>query len=500
MWSRTWLLTLVPAVFVGAVGFVGYTYFDNVRTQTAQDGYAHCGKDPESAGARHLVRVGNDCVGVTEGDVPFLANAGPLRSQKIDRFHTVQGVVRNQNAEVAAAESRPVATIVFVTALSARDDSLTANTYRLMGVAAQQRALLRRSNRSDPLLRILVANAGDEMKHGGLMVDKIKELVAEDPTVIGVVGLAQSRQPTLDTVRALGNLGLPSIAVTLPADTLVDQSRTYYQVSPTNQRQADVVGYIHDQLATTSIIVYRSDDKADIYSANLAEDVFERGTGLGMRVDIVGYQPEGAPADKTSAREVSDKACERPDRPAVFFAGRPADFQRFLDGYSSRPCANPPRRIVAGDDISRYVASIGSRSDVPFDYVSFGPTTPRCDGIGDLQAGARDLFDDCADGNHFTQDGQAALTFDATAVFATAVGRLGNVPISPGAVWREIDQINGAAALNGQSGLIDHAGSRVPIRKFITILAVSVNPLEPVASCGKGPATPDSPPQAAWCP
>jgi hypothetical protein len=143
--------------------------------------------------------------------------------------------------------------------------------------------------------------------------------------------------------------------------------------------------------------VYLSDDPADIYSQNLAADLETSFTERGFPIETVAFSPSGNGAGAGSAdRHVSDPG--EAGRDACFFdgivlyAGRGvSDFQAFLDGVAHR-CRERPPFILAGDDVTRYVADrnvSGANRSVPFQFLSFA-MSPELG--GQVPAEARDFY------------------------------------------------------------------------------------------------------------
>ena len=75
-------------------------------------------------------------------------------------------------------------------------------------------------------MRIIFGNAGTGMAHGPLLAQMLAEMAENDPSIVGVVGLALNSAATADTIKALGADGLPMIAVTLTADNVPENRRS----------------------------------------------------------------------------------------------------------------------------------------------------------------------------------------------------------------------------------------------------------------------------------
>jgi hypothetical protein len=443
----------------------------------------HCGNGLSWPGVHPTVWVtGGECVGIT--DTPAASGAFPDLAAQLD-------VIAAQNSEAAdqhdAQPGRPLLTLVYVGVLTApNDDSDSLSTERegLKGAAVAQRWQLDAHGTTDPLVRILVANGGARMSSGPAVADTVVQMAHTDPSIVGVIGLSQSYQATLDTVGRLAVAGIPSIGATLSTDVLADSSPLYYQIAPQNKREADVVAaYVRNlqQTGATApgvpLRTYYSADQTDRYSNNLNADVIASFAHLGFPTESV---PFGSPGQPNDAAAAGRGACGYPG--IVFYAGRPQpDFGSFLN--SIRNCgAQPlPARIIADDDTTRYVADQNTRrryGSIPFDYVAFSATPPLAAGTErDFYTEYNVLFG--ADSPGASLDGHAALSFDAVLTFVYAVGYLRvdgqPIPMTPAAVWRQISSISGRTGFAGASGYIDFGANvnrHVPIDKPVLVLKV----------------------------
>ncbi|GAA1606434.1 hypothetical protein GCM10009804_73150 [Kribbella hippodromi] len=483
----------------------------------------HCGGGElkwqvyESATAT-VTKVDGDCVGVTDG-----TNALLFPSQS---FAPVRAKILEQNkraAELSQAQpERPVATLVFMA--SADDRSLDAGVFtaereQLAGLAVAQAVQLNKpEQRYEPILRVLIANAGPRFKHAARVAEQIGRLAAGDPTIVAVVGMTESRRSTQEMIQRLAAAGLPTVAATLTADSMVDVSRMYLQVSPQNRREAAVAGaYVRKLLATGKdpfgrplerrATVYKSDDPNDTYSQNLAKDVQLELTAAGVPVVLTSYSPSGGELD---ANRAGRDACDR--RGIVFFAGRgQVDFESFLGGVQDRCRANAPY-ILAGDDVTKWAAdrSVSARNrSVAFQYLALSLAPDLLAAAppesSDFYARLADLFPYETTDRGRSLDGHAALSYDAaySVVLAVSYLRRDSIAVNGGTVWSALQSITDAAgaqrAYQGVTGRIDYGGSvlrRVPVNKPVAVVTFQNGRPVPAATvvCGARAGSP------AWCP
>ncbi|ONI80377.1 hypothetical protein ALI22I_44405 [Saccharothrix sp. ALI-22-I] len=507
IWSRTSVLVIVFLLLIGLVATLGYRQVRGIVAADELWRYEHCGLDRDNPDAHTLQRIGDDCVGVTTGHLPLF---GPADAENLTRFNRVQQLIVSQNQRVLEAHEsnpdRPYATVVYLSAMGAARDALASNTARLVGLAARQARLLERTDSDEPLIRVLLSNAGSAMQHGELAAEKLKSLAERDKSVIGVLGMALSSKPTRDTIAALGDVGLPVVAATLSDDAMPEASRMYFQVSPNNDRQAQVAaGHVRAAYPDKrGVVIVHSSDEADSYADNLRADVAQRFGEVGLRVREEPYRPVTAGQD-ADARQLGQRLCGVADEEVVFFAGRPADFGKLRDGLSAG-CRNRPPALIAGDDIARYAADNnlrGQHPEIPFDYVSFAVGAQSCAAATEMNQTLRALMpEECEDDANVSLDGHAALTYDALYLYVHAMTKLGGIPVSAGHIWKEMSDIGDSRALSGESGVIDFGGGQVPIDKFMAVLRVADgNSPTVLASCGEYPNRKDLDlRRASWCP
>ena len=149
--------------------------------------------------------------------------------------------------------------------------------------------------------------------------------------------------------------------------------------------------------------------------------------------------------------------------------------------YCCTQCRDTAPKIIAGDDVARYVADPHNRSrywPVTFDYFSLAGGEAACRDNHVLYSTLkRFLPNDCADGFDLSLDGHAALAYDATWTMVVAVQRLieEGAPVNRGTLLYGISKISGDRPLQGLTGNIDFGGNRQePLDKAISILRDAV--------------------------
>ncbi|QUH03137.1 hypothetical protein HUO13_21995 [Saccharopolyspora erythraea] len=399
----------------------------------------------------------------------------------------------------ASASASPTArSLAYGGALSSSSGDaggLVAKREELAGAAVAQRNALERVG--TPVVRILLANAGRDMRHGPAIARRLGELARHDPSLVGVVGLDRSSTPTDETIRVLSRAGLPMVAAALTADKDASDFPMYYQVAPQNERQSLVAAELIDHLQRNggrpagfrpfarAVRIYHAGDPADIYSSYLRDEMRRAAEARGFAVETAAFSPG-------DAWGAGQRACEFPG--LVYYAGRGVpEFDLFLGGVANT-CRSAPPPIVGGHGTSRYVADQGMRErnrKIPFLYQTSAIGPAGADPLTeDRLVEAEQVFYDrlfdtfpferTAEGRSL--DGHAALTHDAVLSMITAVQHLHGkgVPLSPGGVWRELNDIHGGGSgtVEGATGVIDFGGNlgrNVPVDKPVAILQVDEN-------------------------
>ncbi|MEU8069947.1 hypothetical protein AB0B20_09340 [Micromonospora sp. NPDC049151] len=470
--------------------------------------------------------VAGECVGYsdTAGQV-FNSEPGQDRLRAVQRRIFAQ----NRAAEEVWRRSehrRPYLTLVYLGSLTgnrtrADEESYVSEREELEGMATAQYALLQESAAADDaaLLHIVVANAGRQMRHADDAVRMLEGLARDDPTVLGVVGLVDSRTSTAAALRELNRVGLPVLAPTLSADRMDANSSLYLAMSAPNRDQVRMVeAYARQVLRVGEAHVYWTTGEGssladDLYVATLIDGLRERFGDRITRLD-----------EWRSGRRLTQE-CGYPGM--LFFAGRWSEFDGFMRAL--KECgANPPRHLVADDSVNRYMANPGLRAsapgNLPVTYVSKAALA-TCASLRTAQAardeargtfltwiGADGLLDPprCRAGTGPPVGERVSLAYDATMMTVRALeslaARLRHADtgcrweprsVNPVGVHAEVLRQNAAGGYPGVAGLIRYApDSGEPVAKRLALLTVAkvpdvdAAPVE-VFHCGVADTGPD---------
>ena len=401
------------------------------------------------------------------------------------------------------APKRPLVSIVYFSEFTNPEGevgSADSITEQLTGLLLHQAQNNVRSDHNTPLLRVVLANGGYEMRRARRVVDELlTPLFDADVSLMGVVGMGRTVDPVESAIGALGDLGIPVVAATLTGEKLAGRSPMYFQLVAGNKAQAQLVK-TYAERERKLINVYQPENvTGDGYLQSLRYEMTE----------LVGQDAFRFWVDEVAGV----KPTCGPDRIA-FFAGRQADFDGFLDRVLAECAGNLPT-ILGDDAVARFVAQAEKRNKPSYAgksiiYVSLGGVvvvknracfsaapieqiTPLCSSLRDLR-------------NTHEEGGQAwrafaallkqdnapwigeriGIAYDSAGVFLHAVARnqareriaaSGRAP-NRAAISHELLEMSCPTSLSeprgncydGASGEVDFGGSRVGDVRPITLL------------------------------
>jgi hypothetical protein len=468
--------------------------------------------------------VADEVVGVGDGadGCEYFPHAERTESVVDDAMVAAEAAIARENAEVLAS-GEPYATIVFFAPMTIPDGPGRQGENalnQLRGTAlAQQRA--NDGAARDPkrvATRVLLANPGDRFAHGEDVARQIVERADDDGTIIGVVGIGQSRQASRDAVRTLGRGGLPVVAGPVTGDAMIDASAHYYQVSPRNRRVAAMLA----AFSTRSDIVRLPDrgavpadgavivmDHSDEYSRNLAYDLYDAFGGAGGETRSMVTHPiedPGAtvpppPVDDApepirvdSSDELAQQVCASlKPRDVVFYASRSQEFISLLQSTQDESDCPDKLTVVGGSaltkivedpsnplsdyDVSLYYSAFASQS------VSYSPDTDRFMEQYQEAYGDDVVAPDISDGavaydafNALQRTANYALQSELPISSDTSAGALGSEEI-------EFNGASGYVALGNNP--ISGDSPRVPPGKPVLVLPAGEGSAANTLACGR---------------
>jgi hypothetical protein len=463
------------------------------------------------------------CIGYSDSSAVVFGATARLR-------HAEEAVfAQNEIAEDAHAAdpNRPYVSVVYFAGLTHRDaniDTDDALAEDIEGILLRQQEQNTKS-RSQPLLRVIIANGGEEMKKADHVTHEfLAPLVAEDDSIMGIVGFDRTVVETERAIKELGTLGVPTIGTPLTGTGLVDRSELYFQVVPTNGKQAELVARYANAVNANSVLLYHPPlGPRDTYIRTLDQELERHLDGRAV-VDRPWVESAGD----------LDSLCEGGEdhrRDMVFYAAREEEFGDFLRAITAGCQYEELPEIVASDAISRFVAQRSNRNQSQFagiriSYVSMGSLVALAGkscagGASTSEAGGKTLRAFCDgyhslldDLNHTLQptDRPAApwpgerigLTYDATGVLVDAVRQIrrrSDVAFPHrAAVAQQLREMT----FTGVTGLIDFRSSRIGDDRSLAILTVAdIHNADSAPTCAfliGALYEPDQPREATGCP
>ncbi|WP_431962897.1 hypothetical protein [Nocardia sp. bgisy134] len=363
--ARKWFVALCVLVPVALLVAAALVYIPPLRG-------APCAHWPWTAGISVQQRDG-ECVGYSDNADQVFTDDPELSAiqREVFRLNVSAADARRGNPR------RPVVTLIYFSGLSYVDANVRyphAQVEELAGLAVQQRRALLASDESEPLLRVVVANGGSSMQHATWVVDhQLRGLLADEPGILGVVGMDRSNAETRRAIGRLGELGVPVVATTLSADGLEKASPLYFQAAPSNATQAKLIAdYVQGarhpagspragQPRYNQVAIYHPKADGDIYVETLVED---------LRTELEGRGVPYRRMEWTEQQELNRFAapCETTgfDRGTLlFFAGRNDDFATFAKSVSRGCLTGESPAILGNDTVTRLITDQKAMAALP---------------------------------------------------------------------------------------------------------------------------------------
>ncbi|WP_130799515.1 hypothetical protein [Streptomyces otsuchiensis] len=495
------VLTLLPVVFrVDDSWSAGCSYF--------RAGF----EERVSVRVVELGRGDVQCVGYSDSAAQVFGTDKRLRTAQLTVFE------ENEKAERLHRDQpeRPLLTLVHFVGLTHRDvtpDTDHASAEELEGLVLRQREQNNEEAPSEPLLRVVVANGGDEMGEAELVAREMLAPLAEsDPTVVGVLGLDRTIAETKLAIAELGRAGVPVIGTTLTGTGLAEVSPLYFQMVPDNDRQALLIAAYAEHLRAERVTIHHPPlERGDAYVETLVAGTTERVTESGREVTAEGWTD--SPGELTSlCADGEDRS-----RELVYYVGREADFGGFLRQVTSG-CTRTDRlpQIVASDSVSRFVAQPERRANtvlagVRISYVGLGalvtlagepcqrgqappgtgsgtPLNVFCAGFAKLHSELAGEIPEMAEPAAPGPAERTGVAYDAAGLMIRAVATLHRTfetgehsrPAHRAAVAQQIRE----RVFKGATGEVDFRRDRIGNERNLAVLTIeNINDLEAAPTC-----------------
>ncbi len=492
IWARRGVLPLAVAVVLLAGAIVEARNITQYR-DAGCGGWAQLRNADQGIEVAALSIDGSlQCVGYSDGKDLMFGDDDRLRQaqERVFAFNETAKTINRNNP------ARPIHTIIYMAALThapgaSNTDDATAE--EITGLALFQG---RRNNESatEPLLRVILVNGGEEMKAAPEVVRRfVKPLLDSDDSIKAVTGMERTVTETEQAIWLLGNSGVSTIATTLTGTGLAERSPLYFQLVPDNDRLAELVVEYAAGTGVRKITVYSPADPAnDTYVKTLVAAMSKTANdkGKAVTVDSVGWGASPSTLGSFCAQGM-DRSAE-----LAFYAGREDDFDEFLTHTTVEGCYDPRLlpRIVAADAVHRFIADreqrgrVGTR--VPVFYIGLAPMVvlagPECLTNGTVLLGGPTMEVFCHAYRKVIDPSDApswpaelvGLSYDAAGLVMAAIAQAEKSQLHVGADRRPVHRSEVAQALreveyHGVTGKYRFGADRIANRRNIAILTIA---------------------------
>lgn len=469
-----------------------------------------------------IERTSGEVTGVGDGtsECSFFQDPSGPQHDIYPALASVEQAIAEENEDVletAARQDHPYSTIVYFAPMTVPDDPGRQGENalnQLRGVAlAQERANeLVQDNPDRVLTRVILANPGDRFAHGQAVAEQIVGLAEDDTTIIGVVGISQSRGRSRSAIAVLGNNGLPVVAGPVTGDRMITASPHYYQVSPRNLRVAaalvafstrtEIVQSGGEPATPNGAVIVT--DHSDEYAQNLAADLYDQFVAATGRREVatISHPVEdptmelpdprsGEPPQSqvSSLDQLARQVCASMDeRDVLFYTSRSQQFVGMLDSMREDEDCPDEFTVVGGSALTKIVEdpadSLSRHEEVDLYYAGFASRQVE---FNRTTEDFLELYDARYDADSGIHD--AALAYDAfhSLQWTANYARRNGLPISAGTSAGtlsgdevEFDGASGYIALGNDP--IDGPSPRVPPDK--AVLVVRADGSNVLLNCG----------------
>ncbi|MGQ0775830.1 MAG: ABC transporter substrate-binding protein [Pseudonocardiales bacterium] len=428
--------------------------------------------------------IDGQCIGVTGGGVhlmPDLANV-------LDK-------IRQENEEVDRS-GLPAVSVAYLLALPKSENAALAVTSRheLEGAYLAQRVTNgRRTKAEEPLLRLLIANDGEDSEHWQQVVAALADEVSGPERLVAVVATGQSQAGRQKAIEKLvADHRIPVIASRLTGDNLTpsltpSQVQGLARIAPSNSDQAGAVAvYLKREPGTARALLVQDTNPADEYSRSLGEAfqaAFRDDTHT-VLTPVEKYNSQLSGYEKTMKGMLANICQQQPD--VVFFAGHSPGLLAFVKALPDRPCPDLRINIVTADSAVNFVNTVtrgdddllrnGMNANISVRYTGLAHPESWTKSAESFKSGLKELFQSSCEEICFhsffrgepLDDGAAIMGYDAITTATTAINP-GND--TPELIIQEFNRLHRLAAVAGASGWISLENGN-PINKAVPILEV----------------------------
>ena len=495
---RRFGLPALGLLIVGTLVFAIPFFSNHKKTSTGQNGLSivSSSSDPIST-----TTVNGESLGLSYGKVAFDTNRPDCKScdyKKQAAEKLVQGdgagaqslwraAIGQDSSDAEAyiylenqsvlASGRPYITLVVGTILTGQDASVGREN--LQGAYIAQKEYNTNNGLGGVQVRLLIANAGSNPGNVQPIAKQVVQAIQKDPTIVGVMGWTFSAQ-SINAMQVLAQAKIPMIAESASSDDLTSSSSYFFRVVPPNSEEAKVgASYAKGTLNARTAVVFS--DPGDSYSRSLAEDFSTSFTSLGGQVQPASYKRKDAQSISTALKQVASQGAA-PD--LIYFAGYAYDINTVLiDLPQYNTLSNT--KILGGDALYE-LGGYDKKGLAAFNRLHFTAFAyPDEWAVLNMSNKKPAFFQEYIDAfsvhnpQHqvygFTRPtNNVMLSYDATVTLLTGVknGLNDGKSLTPDELQQALQQIKGANAVQGVSGVISLGADGNPENKLVIVLAV----------------------------
>lgn len=446
-----------------------------------------CGPDVE--------RVDDQCIGVTDGRVMLNADlAGVLDKIRQENERVEQ---EDERVESPASRSVSIAYLLPLPKASDRPADVSRLRHELEGAhIAQLQANQTKTLGEEPLVRLLVANPGDQSSQWQRVVPALLAKVEGPERLVTVVATGKTLSGTVEAIDALRSGGVPVVTSRLAGDSLTKLNPEALAVrgglarmaSPASDQAAAAAAYLKP--STSRALIVRDENPADIFLKSVDEGfrkAFEDDTHMVVEPSE-SYNSQFGGVANAMSRMLRNICQQEPD--VILFAGRSSALESFVQALPRRPCLEVPIRVMGHGDTVDFATIValggpelreGLNANASVIYTAqTHPDSWEASPEIFPSAATRQLSSTCDQclKNVFPgetlEDTGAIMGYDAivTAVAAVRPDQGAGINDTPDLVSQEFKRLHDAGAVPGASGWISLDPLGKPVNKATVILQV----------------------------
>ncbi len=389
-----------------------------------------------------------------------------LEDQQVLRAHTNSGT--------------PYITIVVGSMLTGDNASVGHDDLQGAYVAQKEYNDAARRN-GGTLVRLLLANSGNDKTYAATVANQIVQLAKDDPTVVGVMGWPFSSH-ALAAIDILTRAHIPMVSQTASSDSLTGMSPYFFRVNPSDTTQGAVgAKYVEQTLHAKNVALFV--DNADPYSQSLATAFSNQFQHDGNTIVVTESYTVGPSGRAALPGLLHDAESKNPD--LIYFAGYASDAGILL---ANLPTSGPYAHLaVMGGDALYELKGYPPSAGPGFNRLRFTSFAyPDEWDVLHLTANKPAFFNEyIAAYNPRNQhplgtygytrpDGDVMLSYDAlmTVLHASNLALTSHKQITGADLQQALSRLNGSNAFQGVSGQIALGQDGNPINKAILVLYV----------------------------